>query len=305
MLEDPLFREYDMRIMRQILQSNLEAHKKEVEILKKTDTISNINSKTIAVLDKVCDKYDPPLKTSCKKILSKTKKKVLQYVKERKTELKNKTKSIRDNLKNATRDRKEVIEAIKENVKKYKPVSVMEGGSKTNAKTNLSKANEDEDNYEHAQEIKALDNDYQKYIQSSFYNMKTKCLLQPKFKTFDSFHTVVDMRQQIKDAEALVVERQKAFKLMTKNYKKSIDVMKKENVDKPLLQARIAEVKEILKGEKETLVNFLESKKDEIAELSREIKEEKRVLLKLFRMPKKSESSMKPTPRQLHNKMRC
>jgi colicin import membrane protein len=113
--------------------------------------------------------------------------------------------------------------------------------------------------------------------------MKTKCLLQPKYKTFDSFHTIVDMRQQIKDAETLILERQKAFKTMTKNYKKSVEVMKKTIQDKPLLQERIAEVKQIMKDEKETLMNFLETKRDEITELGKEIREQKRLLLKLFK----------------------
>jgi hypothetical protein len=304
MMEAPLFREYDARIMRQILQSNLEAHKKEMEELKKSDTLSNINSKTVAIMDKVCDKYGPPLHSACKRVVSKTKKRILQYVKGRKGELKTKTKTMRENLKRATQDRKEIIERIKENVNRYKPM-LMEGGAKVAKQPTekvakqptekvLPKATDkayqrsDEDDYDNVQEIKALDNDYQKYIQSSFYNMKSKCLLQPKFKTFDSFHTVVDLRQQVKDAEALVVERQKAFKMMTKNFKKSIEVMKKEIQDKPLLQTRIAEVKETMKGEKEVLMNFLETKKDEIAELGKEIKDEKRFLLKLFKQSVKN-----------------
>jgi hypothetical protein len=290
--------------MRQILQSNLEAHKKEMEELKKSDTLSNINSKTVAIMDKVCDKYGPPLHSACKRVVSKTKKRILQYVKGRKGELKTKTKTMRENLKRATQDRKEIIERIKENVNRYKPM-LMEGGAKVAKQPTekvakqptekvLPKATDkayqrsDEDDYDNVQEIKALDNDYQKYIQSSFYNMKSKCLLQPKFKTFDSFHTVVDLRQQVKDAEALVVERQKAFKMMTKNFKKSIEVMKKEIQDKPLLQTRIAEVKETMKGEKEVLMNFLETKKDEIAELGKEIKDEKRFLLKLFKQSVKN-----------------
>ena len=291
MLETPLFREYDARIMRQILQSNLEAHKKEVETMKKSDSLSNINSKSLVLLDKVCEKYDPPLRSACKKILSKTKKNVLHYVKERKSEVKNKTKTIRDNLKNAMQDRNKIIEAIKKNVNKYKPT--MEGGAKAktlsaaNAKSKV--ASSDEDDYENAQEIKALDNDYQKYIQSSFYNMKSKCLLQPKFKTFDSFHTVVDLRQQIKDAEALVIERQKAFKTMTTNYKKRIDVMKKQNPNDTLLRAQImVEYKEVTKIEKEALTNLLESKRDEITELGKQIKEEKKFLLKLFKQSVKN-----------------
>jgi hypothetical protein len=307
MLEAPLFREYDARIMRQILQSNLEAHKKEIEGLKKSDTISNINSKTVAIMDKVCGKYGPPLHSACKKVVSKTKKRILQYVKARKGELKTKTKAMRENLKKATQDRKEIIERIKENVDRYKPMTV-EGGAKVakqptekalpkalpkaSAKQPTYKAPEalrsDEDSYDNVQEIKALDNDYQKYIQSSFYNMKSKCLLQPKFKTFDSFHTVVDLRQQVKDAETLVGERQKAFNTMTKNFKKSIEVMKKEIQDKPLLQIRITEVKETIKNEKEELVLFLETKRDEIKELGKNIKDEKRLLFKLFKQSVKN-----------------
>ena len=118
--------------------------------------------------------------------------------------------------------------------------------------------------------------------------MKSKCLLQPKFKTFDSFHTVVDLRQEVKDAEALVGERQKAFKTMTKNFKKNIEVMKKEIQDKPLLQARIAEVKKTIKDEKEDLVIFLETKRDEIKELGKNIKDEKRLLFKLFKQSVKN-----------------
>jgi hypothetical protein len=309
MMEAPLFREYDARIMRQILQSTLEVHKKEMEALKKSDTLSNINSKTVAIMDKVCGKYEPPLHSSCKKVVSKTKKKILQYVKGRKVELKTKTKAIRDNLKKATQDRKEIVDRIKDNVNRYKPTpeSIFEGGAKVSSKptqkalpkqptqkalpkqpTQKAYNRSDEDDYDNVQEIKALDNDYQKYIQSSFYNMKSKCLLQPKFKTFDSFHTVVDLRQQIKDAEALVVERQKAFNTMTKNFKKSIEVMKKEIQDKPLLQARIAEVKETIKEEKDGLMIFLETKKEEIKELGKEIKDEKRLLLKLFKQSVKN-----------------
>ena len=300
MLDTPLFHEYDARIMRQILQANLEAHKKEVEALKKSNTLSNINSKTVAVIDKICDKYESPLHSSCKRVISKTKKKVLQYVKGRNAEVKVMTQSLRENLKKATQDRKEIIERIKENVNKYKPMfeEEQEGGAKATQKPTQKATTEkptakavnsfqpldfDKDNYDDTQEIKALDNDYQRYIQSSFYNMKTKCLLQPKYKTFDSFHTIVDMRQQIKDAEALILERQKAFKTMTKNYKKSVEVMKKTIQDKPLLQERIAEVKQIMKDEKEALMNFLETKRDEITELGKEIREQKRLLLKLFK----------------------
>ena len=288
MLDTPLFREYDARIMRQILQANLEAHKKEVEALKKSNTLSNINSKTVAVIDKICEKYESPLHSSCKRVISKTKKKVLQYVKGRNAEVKVMTKSLRENLKKATQDRKEIIERIKENVNKYKPVfeQEQEGGTKATQKPTqkpFQPLDFDKDNYDDTQEIKALDNDYQRYIQSSFYNMKTKCLLQPRYKTFDSFHTIVDMRQQIKDAEALILERQKAFKIMTKNYKKSVEVMKKTIQDKPLLQERIAEVKQIMKDEKEALMNFLETKRDEITELGKEIREQKRLLLKLFK----------------------
>ena len=293
MLDTPLFREYDARIMRQILQANLEAHKKEVEALKKSNTLSNINSKTVSVIDKICDKYESPLHSSCKRVISKTKKKVLQYVKGRNAEVKVMTQSLRENLKKATQDRKEIIERIKENVNKYKPMfeEEQEGGAKATQKAkptekavnSFQPLDFDKDNYDDTQEIKALDNDYQRYIQSSFYNMKTKCLLQPKYKTFDSFHTIVDMRQQIKDAEALILERQKAFKIMTKNYKKSVEVMKKTIQDKPLLQERIAEVKQIMKDEKEALMNFLETKRDEILELGKEIREQKRLLLKLFK----------------------
>jgi len=286
MMEAPLFREYDARIMRQILQSNLEAHKKEMETLKKSNTLSNINSKTVAIMDKVCSKYEPPLHSACKKVVSKTKKRILQYVKARKGEIKTKTKAMRDNLKMATLDRKEIVDRIKGNVNRYK--QVLEGGAKPKQPTEKAYKRSDEDDYDNVQEIKTLDNDYQKYIQSSFYNMKSKCLLQPKFKTFDSFHTVVDLRQQIKDGESLVVERQKAFKTMTNNFKKSVEVMKKEIQDKTLLQTRIAEVKKTIKEEKDELVIFLETKKDEIKELGKEIKDEKRLLLKLFKQSVKN-----------------
>ena len=161
MLDTPLFREYDARIMRQILQSNLEAHKKEVEALKKSNTLSNINSKTVAVIDKLCDKYESPLHSSCKRVISKTKKKVLQYVKGRNAEVKVMTKSLRENLKKATQDREEIIERIKENVNKYKPAfeQEQEGGTKPKATPKAVKSFQpldfDKDNYDDTQEIKA------------------------------------------------------------------------------------------------------------------------------------------------------
>jgi hypothetical protein len=278
MLETPLFREYDARIMRKILQMNIDEYKKEVEALKKSDTISKINSKTISIIDKVCNKYDPPLYSSCKKVLSKKKKQILQFVKERKEELKNRTRSLRDNLKHASNERKEIIDRIKVNLEKYNPKPKQSGGN----------GSDEEENNDDLQEIKALDNDYQKYIQSSFYNLKNKCVLQPKLKTFDSYHIIVDLRQEIRDNEALVIERQNAYKSMIKNYNKSVTIIKKEikaaaaAADKVPLEARIAEVKAILKTEKQTMKEFLEDKREKISELNKEIKDEKRFLLKSF-----------------------
>lgn len=142
---------------------------------------------------------------------------------------------------------------------------------------------DDDDDGDAFNTIKSLDRDYQKYIQSSFYKLKTKCASQPKYKTFDSFHTIIELREKKKSIEETVEERSKAFKLMLKNYKKSMNVMKKEIQDRKELKKRIKNVKKIIKSEKNSLSDFIAESKDKITDISKEIKKEKQTLLKAYK----------------------
>ena len=158
-----------------------------------------------------------------------------------------------------------------------------ECNTKLMAKQNGGNGDDDDDDDDEFKTIKSLDRDYQKYIQSSFYKLKTKCASQPNYKTFDSFHTIVELREKKKSIEETVEERSKAFKLMLKNYKKSMNVMKKEIQNGKELKKRMNNVKKIIKSEKIAFKDFISESKDKITEISKEIKTEKQTLLKAYK----------------------
>jgi hypothetical protein len=296
MLDTPLFREYDARIMRKILQKNLDTAKVEVDReIKAANTLSNINNKNLNFLaDNICNKYEPHLKTACKKQVSRKKQMLLQYVKGRKEDINNRAKTMKAELKQMSDDRYKIIERIKENVERYKNVSAndskadeFDGGAKSNGSI------EKYENNPFLREIHALDNDYQKYIQSSFYNMKNKCVLQPSFKTFDTFYMVVELKNRIEEIEAIILRSQNSFKSMIKNFKTGIASIKKKikKSDDPIekadlnlqLVSRNVEIKEIVNSEKKHFADFAERKKEEIVEITKQIRLIKMVLLKKYR----------------------
>jgi hypothetical protein len=296
MLDTPLFREYDARIMRKILQKNLDAAKVEVDReIKAANTLSNINNKNLNFLaDNICNKYEPHLKTACKKQVSRKKQMLLQYVKGRKEEINNHAKTLKANLKNMSDERYRIIERIKENVERYKNVSA--NVSKSDEFEGGAKSNNSIENYENnpfLREIRALDNDYQKYVQSSFYNMKNKCVLQPSFKTFDTFYMVVDLKKRIEEIEAIISRSQGSFKSMIKNFKAGIACIKKniKKSDDPVEKAELnlqlvsrgIEIKAIVNSEKKHFADFAERKKEEIIEITKQIRSIKMILLKKYR----------------------
>ena len=296
MLDTPLFREYDARLMRKILQKNLDAAKVEVDReIKAANTLSNITNKNLIFLaDNICNKYEPHLKTACKKQVSRKKQILLQYVKGRKEEINNHAKTLKADLKKMSDERYRIIEGIKENVERYKYVSAnaspsdeFEGGAKSNGSI------EKYENNPFLREIRALDNDYQKYIQSSFYNMKNKCVLQPSFKTFDTFYMVVDLKNRREEIEAIILRSQNSFKSMIKNFKAGIASIKKniKKSDDPVekaelnlqLVSRSVEIKAIVNSEKKHFADFAEKKNEEIVEITKQIRSIKMLLFKLYK----------------------
>ena len=121
-MDTPLYKEYDARIVRQLLKTDLELKQKELELAQKVDKSSGINSKTISIVDKVCSNYEKPLLSKCKKIVSTAKKSVLKFVKDRKKTVKQRLKDIKNELKNVKSDHKDIVNKIIENVKDEKVI---------------------------------------------------------------------------------------------------------------------------------------------------------------------------------------
>ena len=223
--QEGLFEDYDAPLIRALEKpriAEMEAQvKRDLEKIEKaTQSFKGITAKSFDRMKLLCDNANvktKKAKSACKKAATQTIKEIVAYVKERKSETKDLTKEVKESLRDFKRTLKEKTDKINERVRSNKGTrkvhksseeemrnSAIFGGSRS--KTGLKE-----------RPIEDIDTDYQRYIQSAFHGIKSKCRIPAKRTVFESHPTIMELRSDIQGLRDAAKTKDKDAKLFAKN----------------------------------------------------------------------------------------
>lgn len=223
--QNPLYEDYDAPLIRALEKpriAEMEAQvKRDLEKIERaTQSFKGITAKSFDRMKLLCDSASvktKKAKSACKKAATQTIKEIVAYVKERKSETKDLTKEVKESLRDFKRTLKEKTDKINERVRSNKGTrkvhksseeggglrdSAIFGGSKTGIKE---------------RPIEDIDTDYQRYIQSAFHGIKSKCRIPAKRTVFESHPTIMELRSDIQGLRDAAKTKDKDAKLFAKN----------------------------------------------------------------------------------------
>jgi hypothetical protein len=161
----------------------------------------------------------------------------MEYVKDRKKEVKEEGKELRQTLKEAKATLKAKTDEIKTRIKTEKNVK---GGIKGGSSEEESKQN-----FRGKHDIPDVDTDYQKYIQSAFYNVRSKCRIPAKRNVFNDYPAIVQLNEEKAAFEDAIEDKKKDLKDYTKNLKTGLKELKSHP---ELLTLKKKEIKQQISG---------------------------------------------------------
>ena len=218
-----LFEEYDAPLIRALEKPKIEEMeaqvKKDLEKIEASNkSFKGITAKSFDQIKMLCEgQKTKKLKSACKKEATRTIKEIMAYIKERKSETKDASKEVKESLIHFKRTLKEKTDKIKERVKVTRKAhkslsegSLQSGGSRSKERKIPLRP------------IEEIDNDYQRYIQSAFHGIKSKCRIPAKRTVFESYPAIVDLRQEIQGLKDAIKVKDHDAKQFNKNVRVQI-----------------------------------------------------------------------------------
>ena len=223
-----LFEEYDAPLIRALEKPKIEEMeaqvKKDLEKIEATNkSLKGITAKSFDRIKMLCEgQKTKKLKSACKKEATGTIKEIMAYIKERKSETKDASKEIKEYLRHFKQTLKEKTDKIKERIKRTRKAhkslsegSLQSGGSR-------SEGSRSKDRKIPLRPIEDINNDYQRYIQSAFHGIKSKCRIPAKRTVFESYPAIVDLRQEIQGLKDAIKVKDRDAKQFAKNVRVQI-----------------------------------------------------------------------------------
>ena len=218
-----LFEEYDAPLIRALEKPKIEEMeaqvKKDLEKIEASNkSFKGITAKSFDRIKMLCEgQKTKKLKLACKKEATRTIKEIMAYIKERKSETKDASKEVKESLRHFKRTLKEKTDKIKERVKVTRKAhkslsegSLQSGGSRSKERKIPLRPIED------------INNDYQRYMQSAFHGIKSKCRIPAKRTVFESYPAIVDLRQEIQGLKDAIKVKDRDAKQFNKNVRVQI-----------------------------------------------------------------------------------
>lgn len=237
-----LFEDYDAPLIRALEKPRIAEMESQVKrdlekIEKATQSFKGITAKSFDRMKLLCEHANvktKKAKSACKKAATQTIKEIVAYVKERKSETKDLTKEVKESLRDFKRTLKEKTDKINERVRSNKGTRKVRksseemkggaGGLRNSAIFGGANVKE--------RPIEDIDNDYQRYIQSAFHGIKSKCRIPAKRTVFESHPTIMELRSDIQGLRDAAKTKDKDAKLFAKNIRiqiKGLDAVQDGN----------------------------------------------------------------------------
>jgi hypothetical protein len=233
-----LYREYDAPLLRAIEKPKIDEIEKRIkeDLANLTDKYKGITAKSFASINRICEtqakKKD---RTACKKLARSAIKDVMEYVKDQKKGVKEEGKELREILKHAKATLKAKTDEIKKRTADNRTAKNTSGGSSEE---------QSKQKFREKQDIKDIDTDYQKYVQSAFYNVRTKCRIPAKRNVFNDYPVIVHLNDQKESFKTAIKEKENDMREFTKNLRTGFKEMKKVIKEPELLTLKKIEMKQ-------------------------------------------------------------
>jgi hypothetical protein len=230
-----LFEEYDAPLIRALEKPKIEEMeaqvKKDLEKIEASNkSFKGITAKSFDRIKMLCEgQKTKKLKSACKKEATRTIKEIMAYIKERKSETKDASKEVKESLRHFKRTLKDKTDKIKERVKVTRKAhkSLSEGSLQSTEGSlqsggSLQSTGGSKERKIPLRPIEDINNDYQRYIQSAFHGIKSKCRIPAKRTVFESYPAIVDLRQEIQGLKDAIKVKDRDAKQFNKNVRVQI-----------------------------------------------------------------------------------
>lgn len=228
----PLFEEYDAPLIRALEKPRIA----EMEARVKHDlavigtNYKKITAKSFDHIKTLCSSGQRTKKsrTACNKKAREAIKDIMEFVKDRRAEVKDDGKDLRESLKHFKRTLKEKTDKINERVKTHKNKRTDPEDQEEQYGGSRGKGGDGDGDRERGKgPIKDIDDDYQRYIQSAFHGIKSKCRIPPKRNVFNNFPVIVELQEDKAALQRVAKEKDKDSKLFAKNIRIQIKELKR------------------------------------------------------------------------------
>ena len=212
-----LFEEYDAPLIRALAKPQIA--EMELKVKQDLEKIGNsykkITAKSFDSIKSVCaGQKTRKLKTMCNQKAREAIKDVMNFVKERRGELNFEGNEIKESLKHFKKTLREKTDKINERVREHKTRKTRQDGG-SSEDSGLDRP------------IENIDNDYQRYVQSVFHGIKSKCRIPPKRNVFNNFPVIVELQEDKAALQRAAKEKDKESKSFAKNVRIRIKGMTK------------------------------------------------------------------------------
>ena len=314
LLSEPYYNQFDPQLVRGMAQARMQAIKKRIDNNAENIMAYKLAKTEENQIKGVCDEYEEPREQkACKKVMRKTLRNIKSHIRDTKRILRDENKEVRDEYKNINQSIKARVSQAREILDERRAFYGHRGSDSSNSSSSSSSSSnksslseeehkksssssssskagggwetDDEEEEKKARELEpfnptdkkpipGLDDDYQKYRQSVFYNIKQKCRVQPKRATFNNYPKVQHHLTLVKGFETQIQNNRNALRQERKNAATRLKTMKQNSLKKGLTSIERATMQRAWKEDTKQTRRYFKERAQQVAYENRSIMED-------------------------------
>jgi hypothetical protein len=297
-LQSPLYRDFDPRIMSVLLKTDTGVLEQELQaaIERKNTMYENVKAESFVAIKSICEQFaeDKSLRTACTRFANEAIREIMEYTKAKRVENREAVKEIRERIADFKREKTALLKEMRVRIKAKTGKSDFGEDSED---SDSEDEEEDDDEFMVRKPIPDFSDDFNKYNESTFNAIKTKCKDPPKRDVFNAHPGVVRANTLVEEGRDAIKKTVKMVKSMAENLKEGEkelrnairtekDVAKKA-VLRQMLAIKLSENKSVLKESRKTVNEENKNTTRKIKDSKKDIKTLKRSLEKKYKAHQK------------------
>ena len=296
-LQSPLYRDFDPRIMNVLLKTDTGALEQELQaaIERKNTMYENVKAESFASIKSICEEYadNKSLRTACTRFANEAIKEIMEYIKQKREENRDAVKELRERIADFKREKTALLKEMRIRIKAK--TGKADFGDESDSDS--EEEDDEEDEVLSKKPIPDFSDDFNKYNESTFNAIKSKCKDAPKRDVFNAHPgvvranvLVVEGREAIKKTIKMVKSLNENLKEGEKELRNAIrtekDVAKKA-VLRQMLAIKLSENRSVLKESRNVVKYETKNITMKIKDSKKDIKKLKRDLEKKYKAHQK------------------